>query len=98
MITPPLPSGTMKPSCFSAVIPVIGWNQWVKWVAPCSVAQSLRAAATVSAMSGGRDSPCIIVRFRDLYTSLGSLLCMTLSLNTREPNMEGTSFITNSLL
>ena len=30
-MTPPLPSGDIKLSCFSAVMPVIGWNQWVKW-------------------------------------------------------------------
>ena len=27
MITPPFAVGEMKLSCFSAVIPVIGWNQ-----------------------------------------------------------------------
>jgi hypothetical protein len=27
-IAPPLPSGLRKPSCFSAVWPVNGWNQW----------------------------------------------------------------------
>ena len=29
MITRPSPVGEMKESCFSAVMPVIGWNQWV---------------------------------------------------------------------
>ncbi len=28
-ITPPLPSGDTSESCFSAVSPVSGWNQWV---------------------------------------------------------------------
>ena len=27
--TPPLPSGAASESCFSAVSPVSGWNQWV---------------------------------------------------------------------
>ena len=39
----------MKLSCFSAVMPVMGWNQWVKWVAPFSTAQSFMAAATAFA-------------------------------------------------
>ena len=30
----PSPAGERKASCFSAVMPVMGWNQWVKWVAP----------------------------------------------------------------
>ena len=30
----PASVGTRNESCFSAVSPVIGWNQWVKWVAP----------------------------------------------------------------
>ena len=29
-----------------------GWNQWVKWVAPFSMAQSFIAAATTSATCG----------------------------------------------
>ena len=29
MITLPSPIGVMKLSCFSAEMPVIGWNQWV---------------------------------------------------------------------
>ena len=45
------PSGVMKDSCFSAVMPVIGWNQWVKWVAPFSIAQSFMALAMMLAIS-----------------------------------------------
>ena len=30
MITLPSPVGEMKESCFTAVMPVMGWNQWVK--------------------------------------------------------------------
>ena len=29
MMTPPSAVGEMKLSCFSAVMPVSGWNQWV---------------------------------------------------------------------
>ena len=36
-------TGVMNASCFSAVKPVIGWNQWVKCVAPFSIAQSFMA-------------------------------------------------------
>ena len=42
-------AGVIKLSCFSAVIPVRGWNQWVKWVAPFSTAQSFIASATALA-------------------------------------------------
>jgi hypothetical protein len=40
---------SMKLSCFSAVSPVMGWNQWVKCVAPCAVAQSRATDAIASA-------------------------------------------------
>ena len=42
-------AGVMKLSCFSAVIPVRGWNQCVKCVAPFSTAQSFMASATALA-------------------------------------------------
>ncbi len=42
--------GEMNESCFSAVKPVIGWNQWQKWLAPFSIAHSLTAWATTSAI------------------------------------------------
>ncbi len=47
----------MKLSCFSAVMPVMGWNQWVKWVAPFSSAHSFMAAATASATFGSSGLP-----------------------------------------
>ena len=56
------PSGERKLSCFSAVMPVIGWNQWVKWVAPFSTAQSFMALATTLAMEGSSFLPSSIVR------------------------------------
>jgi hypothetical protein len=48
-IAVPSPLGPKKESCFSAVEPVRGWNQWVKWLAPRSSAHSRMADATVSA-------------------------------------------------
>src|SRR5476649_2362439 len=41
---------TIKESCFSAVVPVSGWNQCVKWVTPRSSAHAFIPAATWSAM------------------------------------------------
>ena len=61
MITPPSPVGEMNASCFSAVMPVIGWNQCVKCVAPFSIAQSFMALATTAAVSGLSGRPLSIV-------------------------------------
>ena len=55
MMTLPPSLGEIKESCFSAVTPVMGWNQWVKWVAPFSMAQSFMALATTVATLG----PCL---------------------------------------
>ncbi len=55
----------MKLSCFSAVTPVRGWNQWVKWVAPRATAQSFMAAATALATPMFSFSPRSMVLFRD---------------------------------
>ena len=63
MITRPPPAGAMKASCFSAVMPVIGWNQWVKWVAPFSKAQSRMTLATTLAILKSRSLPLLIVSF-----------------------------------
>ena len=82
MIIPPLPSGFRKESCFSAVIPVIGWNQCEKWVAPLSIAQAFIACATALAIFSLRSSPLSMVFLSSLYTSLGSLSFITSSLNT----------------
>ena len=62
MMTFPPGLGEMKLSCFSAVTPVMGWNQWVKWVAPFSMAQSFMALATTVATLGSRCLPCLMVR------------------------------------
>ena len=61
MMTPPSGDGEMKLSCFSAVMSVIGWNQWVKCVAPFSTAQSRIASATASATDGSSRCPCRMV-------------------------------------
>lgn len=65
MITLPSPQGLMKLSCFSAVMPVMGWNQWVKWVAPLLTAQSFMQAATTSATPGSRGAPRWMVFFKE---------------------------------
>ena len=44
----------MNESCFSAVTPVMGWNQCVKWVAPRSIAQSFMALAITFAVARSR--------------------------------------------
>ena len=60
----PRPSGAMKASCFSAVTPVMGWNQWVKWVQPFSVAHCFMASAISLAMERSRDVPSVMQRFQ----------------------------------
>ena len=60
-VTWPGSSHMMKASCFSAVAPVMGRNQWVKWVQPSSMAHSFMARATLLATSRERGS----LRFRD---------------------------------
>jgi hypothetical protein len=82
----PSPLGAMKLSCFSAVMPVIGWNWWVKWVAPFSRAQSFSALANASATSSLSFSPFLIVRWRALNTGLGRRSLCVASLNTFAPN------------
>ena len=84
-MTPPCPSGLIRESCFSAVEPVRGWNQWVKWVAPRSMAQSFIVAATTSATFGSSGSPRSMVRTRLLNTSLGRRCWITRRLNTSAP-------------
>ena len=96
MIILPLSLGEIKLSCFSAVMPVIGWNQCVKCVAPFSIAQSFIAFATISAVSPSSRSPSFIERWTCLYACFGSRACMTQSLNTIEPNNSITFFISRS--
>ena len=54
--------GFRNESCFSAVEPVIGTNQWVKWVAPWDIAHSFTPCATASAITGSKGSSPSIVR------------------------------------
>ena len=54
----------MKASCFSAVTPVMGWNQWVKWVQPFSVAHCFMASAISLAMERSREVPSVMQRFQ----------------------------------
>ena len=61
MMTLPSPVGLMKESCFSAVMPVMGWNQWVKCVTPFSMAQSFMALATTLATAMSRVLPSWMV-------------------------------------
>ena len=77
IITQPDLSTVRKLSCFSAVMPVIGWNQCVKCVAPLLTAHSFIEAATISATSSSRALPSIIVRFSDWYTVFGSISRIT---------------------
>ncbi len=66
MMTAPSGVGEMNESCFSAVTPVIGWNQWQKCVAPRSVAQSFMALARISANEASRGRPSRMVTCRAL--------------------------------
>ena len=63
MITRPPSTGERKLSCFSAVMPVIGWNQCVKCVAPFSMAQSFMALATTVAAALSSRRPSFIERW-----------------------------------
>ena len=93
MITLPPSIGEIKLSCFSAVMPVIGWNQWVKWVAPFSIAQSFIAFATMLAASLSRRFPSLMERWTCLKTSRGRRERMTESLNTIDPKYSVSVFI-----
>ncbi len=67
----PSPVGLRKESCFSAVRPVSGWNQCVKWVAPFSRAHSFIAVATESATVGSSSVPLRIVDSSASYCTFG---------------------------
>src|SRR3954451_18141034 len=71
-IAVPSPVGAKKESCFSAVEPVSGWNQWVKWAAPFSIAHSFIADATASARIGSSGMPWSSVSCRRLKISDGT--------------------------
>ena len=83
----PLTGRVMKLSCFSAVVPVRGWNQWVLWVAPFSTAQSFISLATMSAVVILIWPPWAITSITSAKTFLGSRSRMTDSLKTLEPKI-----------
>ena len=92
MITRPPPTGEMKLSCFSAVTPVRGWNQWVKWVAPRSRAQVFIASAMSLAADRGRGWP-LFRQSRHVCMALWETYCsMVSSLKTMDPNSSGILF------
>ena len=62
----PSPLGVRKLSCFSLVMPVSGWNQCVKCVAPFSSAHSFMAWATSLAMSRSSGLPSLMTRMSSL--------------------------------
>ena len=81
----PSPTGSMNESCFSDVMPVSGWNQCAKWVAPCSMAHVFIACATVLATSKSSGLPSLMVRESILYVSEGRYCFITWSENTMVP-------------
>ena len=87
MMMVPFPWVVMKLSCFSAVMPVMGWNQWVKWVAPFSTAQSFMALATMLATPWSRGVPSSMVFFNALKVSFGNRSRMAVSLKTMVPKI-----------
>ena len=90
MIASPSSVGAMKASCFSAVMPVIGWNQCVKCVAPFSSAQSFIAFATTSAIEGSIVVPSATDFISCLKITFGRRSRIVASLNTAEPNISAT--------
>ena len=82
-------AGEMKLSCFSAVKPVMGWNQWVKWVAPCSMAQFFMPSAISLAVSSWREVPSLRHCFQATTASQETYLAMAVSLKTLTPNRLG---------
>ena len=96
MIALPPPAGVMKLSCFSAVMPVMGWNQWVKCVAPFSTAQFFIASATMAALSLLRRLPSFIAWSTLSKTSSGRRSFITDSLNTIVPKRSAAQFISVS--
>ena len=79
------PAGSRKASCFSAVPPVRGWNQWVKCVAPFESAQSFIACATSSAMEGSSGLPSLMVASSLAAVALGRYARISFSPKTSSP-------------
>ena len=74
-----------KESCFSAVVPVSGRNQCVKWVAPRSSAQCFIAWATSAAIAGSSGAPLLMVASSFSAVAFGRYSRITSALNTSSP-------------
>ena len=86
----PSSSKVRKASCFSAVRPVWGWNQWQKCVAPLPSAHSFTAWATSLAIAGSSLPPRWIVSCSELKIGLGSFFFIAATSNVLEPNRSRT--------
>ena len=86
----PSSSKVRKASCFSAVSPVWGWNQWQKCVAPLLSAHSFTAWATSLAMAGSSLLPRRTVSCRELKTGLGSFFFIVAMSKVLVPNRSST--------
>ena len=84
-IIPPLPSYSINESCFSAVDSVKGWNQWLQWVTPCSIAHCFMPAATPSATSRSRGLPLSIQSKRAWRVLASKYFCIFCRLKTSSP-------------
>src|SRR5688572_9566613 len=86
----PSSSKVRKASCFSAVRPVWGWNQWQKWVAPLPMAHSLTAWATSLAMAGSSFPPRWMVSCSEPKIGLGSFFFIAATSKVLHPNRSRT--------
>src|SRR5688572_25163566 len=86
----PSSSKVRKASCFSAVRPVWGWNQWQKCVAPLPMAHSFTAWATSLAMAGSSRLPRRTVSCSELKIGLGSFFFIAAASNVLQPNRSST--------
>src|SRR5687767_7866077 len=86
----PSSSKVRKASCFSAVRPVWGWNQWQKCVAPFSSAHSLTAWATSLAIEGSSLLPRRMVSWRDCALAFGSFCLMVARSKVLQPKLSAT--------
>ncbi len=75
---------TMNPSCFSAVMLVIGKNTWEKNFTPLARAQSFMAAATTSAVAGSSGAPVWTVFFMALKACFDRHSSMVARLKTSQ--------------
>ena len=92
----------LQASCFCAVTPESGWNQWQKWVTPRLSAHFINASATTSAVSGSswmsgffRASKTLLYlwmrRRKEPYANLGTDFWRVSSLNACIPKTSSIS-------